>query len=138
MTAQTTDRRVQELADRSEIADLVARLGAWLDREQRDEPDAIFDAGVTVSTPGGQAEGIDAVVAQATRNHAAHRTQHAISGLLIDLDDAGERATVGANLIVTFASEPLVQLGGRYRFEAVRGTAGWRLARVEVTPVWRA
>ncbi|ADB53004.1 nuclear transport factor 2 family protein [Conexibacter woesei] len=139
MTAQTTDRRVQELTDRSEIADLVARLGAWLDRQRPDDdPRTIFDAGVAVSTPGGTAEGIDAVIAQATRNHAAHRTQHAISDLLIDLDEAGERATVGANLIVTFASEPLVQLGERYRFETVRGAAGWRLARVEVMPIWRS
>lgn len=138
MTVQVTDRRIQELADRSEIAELVARLGAWLDRRQLDEPDAIFDAGVAVSTPGGVAEGIDAVVAQATRNHAAHPTQHVITDLLIDPDEAGERATASANLIVTFASDPPLQLGERYRFEVVRSAAGWRLARVEVTPVWRS
>lgn len=133
-------RRVDELVDRREIAVLVHRLGASLDEGRFEDMRSIFVEDAAARTPGGSAEGLDAVIAQASRNHSPdERIQHLISDLLIDLD--GDRASIRANLIVTFAaiadgSGSLRRLGEVYRFEAGRTAAGWRLTSVESVPVW--
>jgi len=131
---------LRELLDRAELDELVTKLGRWLDGGGHRPPRDLLADDVTVSTPGGQAAGIEAVAAQAARNHGDHVTQHAITDRLVELD--GDRAVVTANLTVRFA--PLVEggesstLGERYRFEVARRDGGWRLARIEVVPVWRA
>ena len=132
---------IQELTDRTELTQLVDRLGRWLDEQRWDEAPAIFTADATAETPGGTAHGRDALVAQARRNHDEHVTQHVITNCVVDLDD--DRATLGANLLVTFAApgtvaEPRFQLGERYAFEARRTEDGWRLSAVRVRPLWRA
>jgi SnoaL-like domain len=128
---------LHDLTDRREIVDLVSRLGLWLDEGRFDEAPSILVDDVTVDTPGGHAEGIERVIAQARRNHQYDSLQHVISNVLIDLD--GDRAQVRANLVASFVGDgALVQHGERYRFEAVRTPDGWRLSRVEVTPVWRS
>ena len=129
---------VQELIDRSEITDLVSRLGLWLDEKRWDEARSILTEDATAMTPGGSVAGVDQVTAQARRNHVVP-THHVITNVLIDLD--GDRAIVNANLIATFvngrdASGPPFQLGERYRFEAVRTYDGWRLSQVESRPIW--
>jgi hypothetical protein len=148
MTTTTT-----ELLDRDEIATLVHRLGACLDEARFDDLRTLFTPDAVASTPGGVAEGIDAVIAQASRNHSPDDgIQHLISGVLVDPD--GDTATVRANLVVTFArrtpapaasaasaaSGPAPRapaaLGEVYRFAARRTPAGWRLTRVATTPVW--
>jgi hypothetical protein len=125
---------LHDLNDRREITDLVSRLGLWLDEGRFDEAPSILTEDVAVSTPGGQAEGIERVIAQARRNHQFDGLQHVISNVLIDLD--GDRAGVRANLVATFVGSGIEQHGERYRFEAVRTQEGWRLSRVEVKPVW--
>jgi hypothetical protein len=141
MSTQTLETTMRQLADRAEIEQLVSRLGAWIDGISDDEPGDLLVDAVTVSTPGGHAEGIAAVAAQARRNHARHHTQHLITNVRSAI--AGDRATVAANLLVTFAPQepgapaPDFTLGERYRFDAVRTAAGWRLSRIEVSPVWR-
>jgi SnoaL-like domain len=82
--------------------------------------------------------GVDRVAEQARRNHVVP-THHVITNVLIDLD--GDRATVAANLILTFigggdGSGPLTQIGERYRFGAARTSDGWRFSRVEASPIW--
>lgn len=133
-----SQRQLQELIDRSEITELVTRLGAWLDDKRWDEARSILTEDATAETPGGSVAGVDQVAQQARQNHAVP-THHVITNVLIDLD--GDRANVGANLIATFVtgpdrSGPHFQLGERYRFEAIRTPDGWRLSRVESVPVW--
>jgi hypothetical protein len=151
----TTDATLQVLADRSEIADLVNRLGRVLDEGRFDEMRSLLVEEATARTPGGTAEGRDAMVAQASRNHRPEQAiQHLITNLLVDLD--GDRASARANLVVHFGpadgggdgpasqggppappAPPLeFTLGEVYRFELVRTPQGWRFARVETTPVW--
>jgi hypothetical protein len=132
--------RLQELADRADLADLLARHGLWLDEQRFGDADTIFTEEATVHTQSGRAQGLEALTAQARRVHADFAAiQHLTSGVLIDID--GDRATVRANLIVIFvgetAPEPAAAVGERYRFEAVRTSRGWRFSRLESTPVWR-
>jgi SnoaL-like domain len=129
---------LQELIDRGEIAELVSRLGLWLDEKRFDEARSILTEEATAKAPGGSVAGVDQVAEQARRNHMVP-TQHVITNVLIDLE--GDRATVGANLIATFVdgpdpSGPLFQRGERYTFEVVRTADGWRLSQVESKPIW--
>lgn len=121
--------------DREQITDLISRLGRWLDDKQFDDARSVLTEDVTVSTPGGQAEGLERVVAQASRNHQVP-TQHLITNVLVDID--GDTAAATANLLVTFARDTLDQQGERYRFDAARTPDGWRLRRIDVTPIWRS
>ena len=135
-----------DLLDRDAITALVHRLGAALDEGRFDVLPNLCTADVTAQTPGGVAEGIDAVVAQAARNHdPAQAIQHAITDVLIDLDPVGgagaDRAEVRANLVVTFAdpqggSRVDRRMGSVYGFEARRTADGWRFGRIATTVVW--
>jgi hypothetical protein len=118
--------------DQQHITDLISRLGRWLDDKRFDDARSVLTEDVTVSTPGGQAEGIERVAAQAGRNHRVP-TQHLITNVLVDVE--GDSATATANLLVTFAGES--QQGERYAFDAARTRDGWRLSKIQVTPVWR-
>ena len=126
--------------DRRMIEDLVQRLGACLDDGRFDDMRSLFTADATVRTPGGTAEGCDALIAQAARNHTPDKaTQHLIGGVLIEL--AGHTAVVRANALVTFAGRadgrPELVMGEVYRFSARRTDDGWRLTSVETAPTWR-
>jgi SnoaL-like domain len=146
MNQVDVEAQVQQLVDRNEIADLVYRLGVALDEGRFDEMRSLFIEEATARTPGGTAEGREALVAQASRNHDPdERIQHVTTNLLVELD--GDRAKVRANLVVHFAPPadpqgsalappPRFTLGEVYRFEVVRTRQGWRFSRVETSPVW--
>jgi len=129
----------QSLHDRFAITDLIYALGAALDEHRFDDLRDLFIEDATASTPGGVAQGRDAVIAQATRNHVKYaHLQHSMTNVLIELN--GDRAAVRANLHGVFADEsgvPELVLGAVYRFQADRTDQGWRLAGLEVTPIWR-
>ncbi|MFR9753077.1 nuclear transport factor 2 family protein [Nocardia sp. 004] len=135
---------VRELLDRQQITALVDRLGRALDEKQLDELLTIYTSDATAATPGGTAEGRDALIAQAGRIHTRRdlHIQHAISNVLIDLH--GDTAEVRANLIATFTPvesegappQPQFTLGEIYRFDAVHTPEGWRLSRVQSIPIW--
>jgi hypothetical protein len=140
----THDTGLAELVDRQAIADLIHRLGAVLDEQRFDDLRSIFVDDTSVTTPGGHARGVDAVVAQARRNHNPEvSTQHLATSLVVDLD--GDRAVARANVVGIFAAgegspapAPRYQLGLVYRFELARTPAGWRVHSMEQRPVWAA
>jgi hypothetical protein len=61
--------RLQELADRADLATLLARQGLWLDEQRFDAADAatLFTEDAIVHTQGGQSQGLQAITAQARR-----------------------------------------------------------------------
>ena len=149
----TTDADLRQLLDRTEISDLVHRLGVCLDEGRFDEMRSLLIEEATARTPGGTAEGRDALIGQASRNHRPEQAiQHVVTNLLVDLD--GDRAKVRANLVVYFGPPeggppaegpgpvlpPPVDytLGEVYHFDLVRTPDGWRFSRVRTDPVWRS
>ncbi|MFE3701389.1 nuclear transport factor 2 family protein, partial [Nocardia tengchongensis] len=97
--------RIQDLADKFEITELVHRLGRALDEGDWDELAALYTHDATARTPGGKAVGRAALVGQAGRNHSPDRQiQHIISGIIVELN--GDTATVRANLLCVFAWGP--------------------------------
>jgi len=144
MSAGTQDEAAVELArevlDRAEIEQLVSAMGAVLDERRFEDFGDVFAEDVEARFPFGAVEGLAAMTEIARRTLGPYeQTQHAIADVLAELD--GDRADVSANLIavhVPSAAEPArhFDVGARYRFEVRRTEAGWRLARVELTPVW--
>jgi SnoaL-like domain len=146
----TFDATLQQLVDRNEITDLVHRLGVVLDEGLFDDLRSLLAEGATVRTAGGAAEGHEAIIAQASRNHPLEQPlQHVITNIFVDLD--GARAQARANLVVYFgplagASDSAVQLappveytmGEVYHYDLVRTSEGWRFSRIQTTPVWRS
>ncbi len=150
MSTMIDDATLQSLVDRNEITDLVHRLGVVLDEGPVDDLRSLLTEDATVRTPGGTAEGHEAVIAQASRNHPPEQPiQHVITNILVDLD--GARAQARANLVVYFgpltgASDsaapqaPPVEYttGEVYHYDLVRTSEGWRFSRIQTTPVWRS
>jgi hypothetical protein len=144
MTHDTDLAKLAELVDRQAIADLIHRLGAVLDEQRFDDLRSLFTDDASITTPGGHARGVDAVVAQARRNHNPEvRTQHLATDLVVDLD--GDRALARANFVGIFAAgegspapAPQYRLGLVYRFELTSTPAGWRMRSMEQRPVWAA
>lgn len=146
----TIDATLQQLVDHNEITDLIHRLGVVLDEGHFDDLRSLLAEDATVRTPGGTAEGREAVIAQASRNHPPEQPiQHVITNMLVDLDGACAQAR--ANLVVYFgplagASDSGVPLaapveyttGEVYQYDLVRTSEGWRFSRIQTTPVWRS
>jgi ketosteroid isomerase-like protein len=129
--------QLQQLTDRADLVDLTARLAQWLDSQRFSEATGdLFTPDVSVRTPGGSAEGLQAVVAQARRNHEGATTHHSITNVLPAVE--GDTATIEANVLLNFIQPDGAHesIGGRYRLGAVRTGAGWRLRRIEVDQVW--
>ncbi|WP_395245113.1 nuclear transport factor 2 family protein [Agromyces sp. MMS24-K17] len=141
----TSDARTLTPAERAQLTDLVSHLGASLDEHRFEALRELFTDDATATTPGGTAEGRDAVINQATRNHVGfERLHHVMTNVLVQPDPAVEgaprTASIRANLIAHFAHAdgvPVLALGAIYRLGARETDAGWRIADLRVTPVWR-
>ena len=133
---------VQQLADRMEMADLVARIGyAQDDRDTGPEVlRGLYTEDVVVETVRGTLRGLDSVVthlARARTGAADERTQHLNTDVRVDL--AGDRAEVTVQQLVHFfrpGAAPHRTAGVRCAYRAVRTDAGWRFARAEFAPLW--
>ncbi|SFR66292.1 SnoaL-like domain-containing protein [Agromyces sp. CF514] len=147
IAASNTDAGVDLITDRDRVhlAELVARLGAALDEHRFDVLRELFTDDATATTPGGTAEGRDAVIAQATRNHVGfERLHHVMTNVIVDEGSSPtprvRTAEVRANLIAHFAHAdgvPVQVIGAVYRFGVRETPAGWRIAGLRVTPTWR-
>ncbi|MFC3995639.1 nuclear transport factor 2 family protein [Nocardiopsis sediminis] len=134
-------RRVDRLADRADLADLLARQGRWLDGKRWGDVRTVFTEDAVGAFPAEEVSGADRLAAHAARSHDGHhRTHHVTGDPLIEID--GDRATVSAPLVAVFIrgaadTRPEFAVGERYRFEAERTPDGWRFSRVEIQPLWR-
>lgn len=129
-----------ELVTREEIRELVHEVGRCLDDGDFEGLRRVYNHDATATTPGGRAEGIDALIAQARKSHTRTAVvQHHITDVVVSA--VGTHADVRANLLATFADPEdaptlCYQLGEVYRFTARRMAEGWRLTSVLSTPIW--
>jgi len=97
----STETLIRELADRAELADLVARHSLWIDEGRFDETGRLFTDDVVVQSPRGEARGIEALLGLVRKGHDTYlRTLHNKCNLVIEID--GETATVRAHDIAVF------------------------------------
>ncbi|MBA9006315.1 nuclear transport factor 2 family protein [Thermomonospora cellulosilytica] len=126
---------IRALADRAELADLVARHSLWIDEGRYDETDRLFTEDAVVKSPRGEAHGIKALIELVSAHHVYARTLHNKSNLVIEVD--GETATVRAHDIAVFVIDDKTEAvaAGIHHYRARRTKDGWRFDRLEITPV---
>ena len=132
----STQTLVRELADRAELGDLVARHSLWIDEGRYDEAGMLFTEDVVVTSPRGEASGIEALVGLVRLGHDMYaRTLHNKCNVVIEVD--GETATVRAHDIGVFVIDDKTQSIGAafHRYGARRTVNGWRFDSLQVTPV---
>lgn len=132
----TTETLVRELADRAELADLVARHSLWIDEGRYEETDRLFTADVTVTSLRGEAHGVADLVALVRAGHDRYaRTLHHKANLVVEID--GDTATVRAHDVAVFVVDDTTEAiaAAVHRYGARRTAAGWRFDRLEITPV---
>ncbi|WP_067793203.1 nuclear transport factor 2 family protein [Actinomadura formosensis] len=132
----STETLIRALADRAELADLVARHSLWIDEGRYGETDRLFTEDVVVKSPRGEAHGIGALIELVCSGHDTYvRTLHSKSNLIIEVD--GETATVRAHDIAVFVIDDNAEAlaAGFHHYGARRTEDGWRFDRLVVTPV---
>jgi SnoaL-like domain len=97
----STEILIRVLADRTELADLVARHSLWIDEGRYGETDRLITENVVVKSPRGEAHGIGALIELVRSGHDTYvRTLHSKSNPIIEVD--GETDTVRAHDIAVF------------------------------------
>ncbi|MEV6930764.1 nuclear transport factor 2 family protein [Dactylosporangium sp. NPDC051485] len=132
----STEALIRALADRAELADLVARHSLWIDEGRYGETDRLFTEDVVVKSPRGEARGITALIELVRSGHDTYlRTLHSKSNLIIEVD--GQTATVRAHDIAVFVIDDKTEAlaAGVHRYGARRTEYGWRFDHLVVTPV---
>jgi hypothetical protein len=132
----STENLIRDLADRAELADLVARHSVWIDESRYDETDRLFTDDVAVTSPRGEARGIEALIALVRLGHDTYaRTLHNKTNVVIEVD--GEVAAVRAHDIAVFVIDDKTEAvaAGIHRYNARRTGDGWRFDRLEITPI---
>jgi hypothetical protein len=132
----STETLIRALADRAELADLVARHSLWIDERRYGETDQIFTDDAVVRSPRGEVHGIEALIELVRSGHDSYvRTLHSKSNLVIEVDD--ETATVRAHDIAVFVIDDRTEAiaAGFHHYGARRTEDGWRFDHLVVTPV---
>ena len=128
-----------------EISTLLDRYLIGLDDDELDDAWArgLFTKDALVEFPMSRHVGLDGLAGYHRDALAAFAaTQHLGSPAVVDLDDAGERAVLRANLVSTHAhhpgaaDEPLFQVGTLATGEARRAAEGWRLSSLTFRVLW--
>ncbi|NUS55230.1 MAG: nuclear transport factor 2 family protein [Streptomycetaceae bacterium] len=132
----TSETLLRTLADRAELADLVARHSLWIDECRYDETGRLFTEDVVVTSPRGHAHGIPALVELVRKGHDMYAgTLHNKSNLVVDID--GDTATVRAHDIAVFTIDDKTEAiaAGSHHYRARRTEDGWRFDRLDVKPL---
>jgi hypothetical protein len=132
----STEALVRELADRAELADLVARHSLWIDEARYDETDRLFTEDVVVTSRRGDARGIEALIGVARAGHDRYaQTLHTKGNFVFEID--GDTASVRVNDIAVYLLDGKTEAiaAAIQRYGARRTGDGWRFDRLEVTPV---
>jgi len=133
--------QIKKLTDRSELIELVYRLGAALDEKRSEDLRTIYtDQAVFEFSSNPDIGDLESAIDNANKmgKHFAH-THHVMTNPIVELD--GDSATVRVNLIATHVyrdDEPGLhyQVGIVYRFMAVRTALGWRFSHVKLKQIW--
>jgi hypothetical protein len=126
------------VSDRSEIADLFARLSGLLDGRRHEDAHTVYADDVAVHGPRGELRGIEEVTAFLAGGWDSEvDTRHVHGDVLVDVD--GDRATATASQLVHFyrpGSAPHRTSGLSVACTAVRTPAGWRFGDSRITLLW--
>lgn len=137
---------LQQLLDRAEIADALARYTLAVDEGDFDRLDTVFtpDAHIDYTESGGIADTypvVKAWLAEALPGFSSHRL-HMLGQIACDLADGGDEAAVAAyfhnpmRISDGRGGERVVEVGGVYRHDFVRTAQGWRSRRLREQVVW--
>ncbi|HEY2240676.1 MAG TPA: nuclear transport factor 2 family protein [Streptosporangiaceae bacterium] len=132
----STETLIRDLADRAELADLVARHSLWIDEARYDQTGRLFTEDIVVTSRRGEARGPEALIAAARSAHDQYpRTMHSKSNLVIELD--GDVASVQASDLAIYIVDDKTEAiaAAVHHYGARRTPDGWRFARLDVTPV---
>lgn len=130
---------VQELSDRVEITELVARFVMAVDEKNWASAAACFTTDATIDF-GGRVGPVDGAgrVAEVLRRTIGNvtTTQHAVTNSVVRLD--GDRATHVAYIVAYHQrGDDFYTVGCRYDDRLVRTDAGWRLFHRVLHRVWK-
>jgi len=136
---------VQQISDRIEIDELLARYARALDYRNFHELDEIFTADATFDAGGlGSPSGPKAIreMIEGTIGHL-DATQHLVGKSIIEFAEGGDEAEVRTYLISQHIREsapgPVKHyfLGGEYEDRVVRTPDGWRIAYRRLDRLWK-
>ncbi len=136
---------LQQINDRIEIEELLARYSRALDYRNFEELEAIFTADALFDAGGlGSPSGPAAIAAmiEGTIGHL-DATQHLVGKSLVDFGEDGDTAEVRTYLIsqhIRESTEGPVKhyfLGGEYYDRVVRTPDGWRIAFRRLDRMWK-
>jgi 3-phenylpropionate/cinnamic acid dioxygenase small subunit len=136
---------IQQISDRIEIDDLLARYARALDYRTFEDLDGIFTADATfdagsLGCPTGPAAIREMI--QGTIGHL-DATQHLVGKSIVEFSSDGDEAEVRTYLISQHIREsapgPVKHyfLGGEYFDRVVRTPAGWRIAYRRLDRLWK-
>jgi 3-phenylpropionate/cinnamic acid dioxygenase small subunit len=136
---------LQQISDRIEIDELLARYARALDYKDFGELDGIFTADATFDAGGlGSPTGPKAIedMIEGTIGHL-DATQHLVGKSIIEFAEDGDAAEVRTYLISQHIREstpgPVKHyfLGGEYYDRVVRTPEGWRIAYRRLDRMWK-
>jgi 3-phenylpropionate/cinnamic acid dioxygenase small subunit len=136
---------LQQISDRIEIDELLARYARALDYRRFDELDGIFTADATFDAGGLGAPTGPAAIRQMIEGTIGHldATQHLVGKSIMEFAEDGDSAEVTTYLISQHIREstdgPVKHyfLGGEYADRVVRTPQGWRIAYRRLDRMWK-
>ncbi|QIS18945.1 nuclear transport factor 2 family protein [Nocardia terpenica] len=131
--------RVQQLLDRSDLADLVSGITGCLDRKDFEGLHHFYTSDAVLRVADSECASVEAIVSAARKSHEMFwQTQHLVAGLTVSI--AADHAEVVANVVAVLM--PAAQgsdihlMGSRYELAATRIESRWVAAEHVIVPLW--